>query len=954
MAGNRACSRVLIGLLGSLLIHASAFAAPPGWSRPGDDLPPDPAVHLGILPNGLRYAILKHDSPTHEVSLRLRIGAGALQQAADQDGVAHMLEHMAFRGSTHSPGGEVWKTLARLGVSFGADSNAYTTPSETFYQFDLPSGDAGAVETGLDLLREIAGELTLGPAALEDERRVVLAEARLTDSPSNQADLARGAFWFDGQPAAQRGPMGDVDIIRRLTVEQLRTYYEAYYRPERATLVVVGDIDPGAIEAQIRARFAGWTGRGPPGGDPPIVRPADRGLQVRAFVQPGARSTISLSWTAPYSGAPRTRAAARRRLMQRLALEVMNRRLAAEGAGVGDGYLIALAALEQPTPLADITTVTIDSAPDQWRAALSATEAVRRQMLRYGVRQDEVDREAAEALHQWQRAAAEADTRTTAQADAAMMTTIDQDGVITSPAQDLVEASDVYDMVTAGQVDDALRDLFDGSGPKVFRSSPRPVAGGDAGLEDAVARIEHAPIPQPAPSQTAMAPGWPYDDFGKAGVVVERREVADLGVTFVRFGNGVGLTVKPKAFSAGQVQVRVSVGGGRLDLPRDRPSLDWAADGGVVDTSGPDAIDRTDMRRALADTVYSMSFVTTDDAFTFSGTTRPVDLDTQMQVLAAYVNDPAWRPEVFAHIRTLFANLLPEVEASPGGVMGDYIGGLLHGGDPRWATPTMRDVIDARPEALRALLERPLAGGAIEVTVVGDVTVDRAIQAVAATFGALPPRSHPQLAPPEAYVTRFPGPTTAPVVRYHSGHADQALALVAWPTDDAYSAKPHLAAVSILQQVLRNRLIEQLRIAQGVTYTPLTGMDASATFAHFGYIFAAASAPPQGTPLVLDNIQAIAADLRSADISDDELERARTPAVATMARAQQTERYWLSALARARTDPRRLDLIRAALPQLEATTAADVRRAAETYLIDPRAWRLVILPYGKAAGLTPR
>jgi zinc protease len=952
IAGRRVANGLLsagiAGALGLLLLAWSgfAFAADRSWSQGGDSLPADPAVRLGSLPNGLRYAILKHNAPPHEVSLRLRIAAGALQETADQDGVAHLLEHMAFRGSSHVRDGEVWKTLARLGVTFGADSNAYTTPSETYFQFDLPSGGGAGTGAGLTLLREIAGELTLSPAALDDERNVVLAEARLTDSPSVQADQARTAAWFEGQPVAQRGPMGDPQVISHIGVDQLRHYYDAYYRPERATVIVVGDIDPDAVEAQIKARFADWAGKGPAGADPVAAPSRDGGLQVRAFVQPGAPSSVSLAWMTPYRAGPRSQAAERERLLARLAIGVLNHRLA-EGGGPVDGYLIAEAAHERPAPLADITVLTIDCAPGQWRSALAATEKIRRQALVYGVRQDEVDREAAEALHQWQRAAADTDTRSASAIAGAMLAAVDQGGVITSPVQDLAQATDAFEMVTAGQVDEALRALFRGAGPKVFLSSPQPI-GNEAAVAAAVAHIERAPVPAYAETPAALSQGWPYDDFGKAGVVAERREIADLGVSFVRFENGVRLTVKPAAFSAGQVQVQVSVGGGRLDLPRDRVSAYWAADGGVIDANGPRGIDRSGMRLALADKVYSMSFLTADEGFVFSGVTRPADLDTQMQVLAAYVSDPAWRPQVFAHIKTLFTNLLPQVEASPSGALGDYVGGLLHDGDPRWATPTLADIRAARPEDLRALLEQPLATGAIEVTVVGDIGVERAIRAVAATFGALPPRRRPAPPPPEAYRTHFPAHTAAPVVRYHSGHADQALALIAWPTGDVYAASPRPAAVRVLQRVLQNRLIEQLRTAQGVTYTPLTGLEASSAFPDFGYLYAAASTPPAQTTLVLDNIQAIAADLRSADISDDELERAREPAIATLERAQQAEKYWLSGLVHAQTDPRRLDLIRGALPDLQAVSAADVRRAAMAYLGESHAWKLVIAPYGGA------
>jgi zinc protease len=187
------------------------------------------------------------------------------------------------------------------------------------------------------------------------------------------------------------------------------------------------------------------------------------------------------------------------------------------------------------------------------------------------------------------------------------------------------------------------------------------------------------------------------------------------------------------------------------------------------------------------------------------------------------------------------------------------------------------------------------------------------------------------------------------VVRYHGGHADQALALTAWPIGDAYAEEPSLADAQVLQQVLRNRLVERLRIADGATYTPRTTLDASKTFPGFGYISAAASVAPAQTGLVFSRISAITADLRKTPISDDELERARRPALAALQRSRETDAYWLEALAHAQTDPRRLDLIRSAEPGLRTVTAGGVQRAADAYLRDDRAFKLVIIPHGGEA-----
>ncbi len=118
----------------------------------------------------MRYAIMKNGSPKNEVSIRLRIGAGSLMESDAQQGLAHFLEHMAFRGSTHIPAGNVFEMLQKLGLRTGADANAATGQTETIYQLDLPGTGDAMLEQGLMLTRDIASELSLKPEAFEAER----------------------------------------------------------------------------------------------------------------------------------------------------------------------------------------------------------------------------------------------------------------------------------------------------------------------------------------------------------------------------------------------------------------------------------------------------------------------------------------------------------------------------------------------------------------------------------------------------------------------------------------------------------------------------------------------------------------------------------------------------------------------------------------------------------------
>ena len=289
----------------TLALPAAALAqAAPAWTQAVSDIKPDPQVRFGQLPNGMRYAIMHNATPAHQTSLRLRIASGSLEETEDERGLAHFLEHMAFKGSKNVPEGEMVKLLERHGLAFGPDTNAFTAWTQTVFMLDLPESDKETLDLGLMLMRETAGNLNLTQKAMDPERGVVLSEERLRDTPDYETTVKRLGFLMDGQLAPERLPIGKVDVLKTAPVSRIRTYYEANYRPERATLIVVGDIDVDRIEADIKARFSDWHGVGPATAEPDLGAVAKRGEQARIIVQPGASSSVQIAWATPVDTAP--------------------------------------------------------------------------------------------------------------------------------------------------------------------------------------------------------------------------------------------------------------------------------------------------------------------------------------------------------------------------------------------------------------------------------------------------------------------------------------------------------------------------------------------------------------------------------------------------------------------------------------------------------------------------
>ncbi|MGY5803994.1 M16 family metallopeptidase, partial [Rhizobium sp. LEGMi12c] len=288
------------------IVAAPAMAEAPAanWPQAASDLPVEQGIRFGTLPNGMRFAVMHNATPAGQVAIRFRIGAGSLQERDDQQGLAHFLEHMAFKGSTHVPEGEMVRTLQRLGLAFGADTNASTSYSETVYALDLPEANQETVSTGLMLMRETASELTLDAGAFDRERGVILSEEKLRDTPQYRGGTGFLAQLLPGQRVPQRSPIGKTDIIGNAPVDLLRDFYRTYYRPDRATLIVVGDIDAAAIEADIRNRFGNWAAAAPAPADPDLGTLQSHGARVGTVVVPGGATRVQLAWTRPYDASP--------------------------------------------------------------------------------------------------------------------------------------------------------------------------------------------------------------------------------------------------------------------------------------------------------------------------------------------------------------------------------------------------------------------------------------------------------------------------------------------------------------------------------------------------------------------------------------------------------------------------------------------------------------------------
>lgn len=913
------------------------------WNFAASDVPVDPNIVFGVLPNGMKYALLANSTPKDSVVLRMRFDVGSFAEADDQRGLAHFLEHMAFNGSTNVPEGEMIKLLERKGLAFGADTNASTGFDETIYKLDLPNASDDLIDTGLMLMRETGSELTIDPAAVDRERGIILSERRARDTYQLRNLVDQLDFQMQGMTVASRIPVGTEEVIKTAPAARLRDLYDRYYRPERATLVMVGDFDPAAVEAKIKARFGDWKGRGAAGADPDIgTVDYQRAAAADDFIDPAIQDSVTIAAFKPWTLEPDTKAKRARTLAENIGEAIVSRRLGKlaldEDSPILAGYFSEAAGWK----VFDQVTVGAVAKEGAWKEALALIEQEQRRAMQHGFTQAEVDEQLATRRTAFRNAVAGVTTRRSDALADALVTAAKGDIVFVRPetSQALFEAA--APSLSAAAVTAAFRKRMQGfSAPLARVSAKKPIEGGTDAILAALRSSTQVAVA--APSEAANA-AFAYDNFGTSGKIVSDDRVEDLGIRRVRFANNVMLNIKKTDFQKDRVMLSLRVDGGNLLATRDDPTRVSLA--GSLMLGGLEAHSLDELRSILAGKTVSPSFGSATDAFGGSALTSPEDFGLQAKLLAAYLTHPGYRPDGLALIRRVLPQQYAANDATPAAVIGRDAGGILANDDPRSQTPPLEKLMALDWAQLRPVVADSFANGAIEIGVVGDIDEQAAIDAIAVSFGALPVRRAAFDPRTEARVREFAADRSERTL-VHKGPSEQAELRVYWPARDD-SDLAEAMRLNLLARVMQLKLTEELRERLGESYSPGAAASLSDEFPGYGHLFAASNVDFKDLATTRAAIFAIAKELRDAPVDADLLDRARKPLVEAMTKSRRENAYWLNYVAEATSHSERLDRSRRGIGEVEAATPTELQTLAKRYLVDGKA--LVIRAVSDKAG----
>ncbi|MEN3367874.1 MAG: zinc protease [Verrucomicrobiota bacterium] len=923
-------------------------AAPPTnknlpFPQEESDLKPDPAAHFGTLPNGLRYVVRANQEPKGRASLRLLVLAGSIHEKDDQRGLAHFLEHMAFNGSTHYPPGTLVEFFQRIGMSFGADTNANTSFDRTVYRLDLAHADDVAVAEALQVFGDYAGGLLLIDEEINKERGVVLSETRASDSAGYRSFVARFEATLGTTLFPRRLPLGLPEVITKAQRERFSDFWNAWYRPEKMVVVVVGDFpDAGKVEKMVAETFAPLTARTPARPEPSLGKVAKlQGVRAIFHAEPEAPATnISLTNITPYAREADTAARKIKHLPRLLALAMLNRRFSILSKKEGAPFVSGGASISEQFNFLREANVNISCKADDWVAALGLGEQELRRALEHGFTPAELTEATANLANQLDQAAKTASTRHSNRLADEIVHRLVVGEVVTTPADDLALLRPALDKITPSDCQSALKDAFAASGRFVMVSGNAKISGdASATIAAAYGKAHAVAVAKMKGDEQSK---WGYTDFGAPGEIAKREHVADLDIELMTFKNGVRLNLKKTDFEAGRIALSARFGNGVMTEPGDQRGLQRLA-AITMNAGGLGKHSADDLRRLLAGKNVGWRFGEGADAFRFSGSTTRDDLLFELQALAAQLTDPGYRPEVLRVAHKQFEQLYQSFKHTTAGPFEMEVANLLADGDPRFGFPAQEVLMARNLEEVKAWLIPQLAHGPLEVALVGDFDA-AAIAAAAKTIGALPQRqAKPSL--PDLKKVKFPErPFTISYVI--DSEIPKASVLVYWPTEDGLDAH-RTRRVNMVGEILNDRLRVKVREEIGSSYSPRADNLASDTFPGYGYIVANIEVDPAMTGQISEVVIKLADDLAKNGVTDDELNRARLPLLTSFRESLRTNGYWLSVLTPAQEKPQMLDWARDRIADNEAITTSELNALAKKYLPRERASRVTILPAGK-------
>jgi zinc protease len=873
---------------------AQTVAAPAARGRAATSpvLGLDPAVRTGTLPNGLSYYIRQNGRPEKRVSLRLAVKAGSIDEANDQRGLAHMLEHMAFNGTTHFKPGELVAYLESIGARFGPHLNAYTSYDETVYMIDVPTDREGVVSRGFEALSDFAGGMTLDPKEIDRERGVVIEEWRQRQGAAARIQTIQDPVLYGASRYAERLPIGLPDILRTFTPQRLRDFYRTNYRPDRMGVVVVGDIDPTAAEQLIRQHFGPLRRPATPAARPVYPIPSHVATRYAVAVDKEAQgSSVTVVQKRPRE-VMRTVADYRHQLMLSLVHQMINARLAELARASEAPFLGASTGESRLGRTLDAFTMSARVNDGAIEAGLTALVRELKRVREFGFGDAELDRAKRELLSSYERSFNERDKA-------------ESDGYVNELVRLFLEgepspgiaaeyeiAKQALPTITAMETAALARTLVPEHDRVVLSVAPEK-PGLTSSTELSLARAMRQG------GEETVTP-WKDELAGRAllakaptpGSVRARREIPEIGVTVLTLSNGVEVYLKPTDFKNDQVVFTAySKGGTSLASAEQYRNASLATT--LVGLSGLGGLTPVDLDKLLAGKNANAAPFISTATHGVSGSSTPADLETALQLLYLDFTAPDHTADGFELMKRRLRAALANQEQNPASVFGERVRAINTMNHYTARAMKVADVDALDAEAMAAYYQARFANAAdFTFFFVGAFTVDGITPLLDTYVASLPSTGTSSAALGDL---RLQFPTGIQRERVAKGQDPKSQTILTFFADtglDELQMHRANAATEVLEMRLRDILREEL----GGTYSVGVGYSNTQPLPGYGTMSVQFGSSPENADMLVAAVLAEVQRLQREGPSADDVQKVKETQKRDLETAMRQNGYWLNSL----------------------------------------------------------
>ena len=700
-------------------------------------LPLNTAIRTGTLPNGLTYFIRRNAQPEKRAALRLVVKAGSIDEADDQRGLAHLLEHMAFNGSTHFKPGELVTYLETIGARFGADVNAYTSYDETVYMLEVPTDKPEIVGRGFEALSDFAGGVTLDASEIDRERGVVVEEWRLRQGAGSRMESAQMSALFGQSRYVDRMTIGLPEIVKNAPAQRLRDFYRDNYHPDRMAVVAVGDLDPDATEALIRGQF-GALAAAPSVERPPAPIPSHQETRYVSLSDKEAQgSSVSIVFKRPLPPY-RTVGDYRRSLVRSLIHSMLNSRFAEISRQPDAPFLRAGSSddtLGRTVEAVSVSARVNDGAMEKGFQALAQELARVRQ---FGFGEGELDRSKRTAMATYERAYNERDkSQSGGYASELVRYFLEGEPAPGIEAElELVRA--LLPTITAAELGAFAKTMIGEDNRVVLAIAPEKpgvAAATQAGLTEALRAGTVAAV---EPWKDAFAGRALMAKKPTPGTVKARRQIPEIGVTVLTLSNGVDVWLKPTDFRNDQITLTSYARGG-TSLASCGENLEASLSTSFVGIAGVGGYNPVDLGKMLAGSVANASAYMSSYTHGVSAGSTPKDLETALQLTYLHFTAPNHDMAAFDLLKRRLEAGIANQAQNPGSVFGERVRRVNTNDHCTSRATTSQDIQRLSPERMMAYYTARFSNAAdFTFFFVGAFSVDAITPLVNTYLGSLP------------------------------------------------------------------------------------------------------------------------------------------------------------------------------------------------------------------------